>query len=640
MDFFAHQDEARRKTGLLIAYYVVAVVLIIIGVYLAFAGVFIGVKAQQSGEVEFGRLWNADLFLLVTGATVMIVALGTLSKVAQLRGGGASVARMLGGRPLNTNTNDPDERKILNIVEEMAIASGTPVPQVFILDDEPAINAFAAGFTPSNAVVAVTRGCIKELSRDELQGVIAHEFSHVLNGDMRLNIRLMGVLNGILVIAITGYWIMRTTMYSGRSRSRRKGSGVSIALLGLILMIIGYIGVFFGKLIKSAVSRQREFLADASAVQFTRNPAGIAAALKKIGGFSAGSRIRSAKAEEASHFFFGNGLGSSFLGLMSTHPPLQERIKRLDASFAAMRTAEGAQAGKASGTAATVSGFASGEEHMQADPDEVVARVGAPQAHHLAYARQIISQIPDSLAAAVREPFGARAVVYSLLLDDNSTIRTKQMERLKTAADAAVYEEVNKLGGAVANLNSAFMLPLVDLAIPALKDLSAAQYEQFKANVEKLVVADEEIDLFEYTLQRIITRHLEPSFANVKPTAIQYYDMKNLLKPAGDLLTCLALWGADTQEEAQTAFNIAVTRLEVDQPPCLGSVNAAGLNAVDEALTLLASASPTLKKKIVAACTACVAADGKITVEEAELLRSITDSLDCPLPPFVADIAA
>jgi len=635
MDFFAYQDEARRKTALLIVYYAIAVVLIVLGVYLAFAGIFVGARAKATGEVDLARLWNPDMFVWVTGGTLMVVILGTVFKISQLAGGGAAVARMLGGRTISGNTRDADERKILNIVEEMAIASGTPVPQVFILDNEPGINAFAAGVTPGNAVVAVTRGCVQQLSRDELQGVVAHEFSHIMNGDMRLNIRLMGVLNGILVIAITGYWIMRSTMHSGRSRSRGKGNSAPIALLGLALMGIGYVGVFFGKLIKSAVSRQREFLADASAVQFTRNPAGIAGALKKIGGFKAGSRIRSPNAEEASHFYFGNGLGRSFLNMMATHPPLEERISRIDASFEAESEAGTAAAAPAP---AAVSGFAAGGERLAADPDEVVARVGAPKAEHLAYAREIVSQIPEPLAVAVREPFGARAAVYALLLSDDGTVRSAQMARLKMSADELVYEEARNLRREVAGLNATFKLPLVDLAMPALKELSASQYEQFRANVDVLVKADEEIDLFEYALRGVLKRHLDPAFGKAKPAVIQYYDMKPLLKPAGELLTCLAYWGAEEQREAQRAFGSGVSRLQVETAPAMGAVETAGLDAVDSALVRLAGASPALKKNIVAACTACIAADGKVTVEEAELLRSVADSLDCPLPPFTARV--
>src|SRR6185503_5521388 len=266
---------------------------------------------------------------------------GSLYKIAALRSGGQAVGRLLGGRPLQPNTRDFKERRLLNVVEEMALASGLAVPTVYVLDQEKGINAFAAGFGPGDTVIGVTRGCLDLLSRDELQGVIGHEFSHALNGDMRLNLRLMGLLHGILVIAMIGYWILRTSGGSSSSSSSgsssKKSSGNQLAFLGLAFMVIGGIGVFFGRLIKSAVSRQREFLGDAAAVQFTRNPSSIAGALKKIGGLAAGSRIVNSHAEEASHLFFGNGMGKGFSvkldDMLATHPPLADRIKRIEPDF-------------------------------------------------------------------------------------------------------------------------------------------------------------------------------------------------------------------------------------------------------------------------------------------------------------------
>jgi len=294
MDFFERQDQARRSTRRLIAYFMLAVILIILSIYIAGITIFFGFNVNADPELPF-QWWNPDLFLWITGATLCVVVIGSLYKIFALSKGGEVVARWLGGRLIDSSTSDPQERRLLNVVEEMAIASGTPVPSVFLLEEEKSINAFAAGFTPADAVIGVTRGTLQILSRDELQGVIAHEFSHILNGDMRLNIRLIGVLNGILVIAMIGYVILSGT----RTSSSRKNGGGAAAILafGAALLVIGYVGVFFGKLIKSAVSRQREFLADASAVQFTRDPDGIAGALKKIGGLAHGSRIQNPKAE-------------------------------------------------------------------------------------------------------------------------------------------------------------------------------------------------------------------------------------------------------------------------------------------------------------------------------------------------------
>ena len=321
MDFFERQDQARRSTRRLIAYFMLAVILIILSIYIAGITIFFGFNVNADPELPF-QWWNPDLFLWITGATLCVVVIGSLYKIFALSKGGEVVARWLGGRLIDSSTSDPQERRLLNVVEEMAIASGTPVPSVFLLEEEKSINAFAAGFTPADAVIGVTRGTLQILSREELQGVIAHEFSHILNGDMRLNIRLIGVLNGILVIAMIGYAILRST----RTSSSKKNGGGAVLAFGVALLIIGYVGVFFGKFIKSAVSRQREFLADASAVQFTRDPDGIAGALKKIGGLAHGSRIQNPKAEEMSHLFFSDGKhgkASPFLSMRNRKPPVQ-----------------------------------------------------------------------------------------------------------------------------------------------------------------------------------------------------------------------------------------------------------------------------------------------------------------------------
>ncbi|HOB34044.1 MAG TPA: M48 family metallopeptidase, partial [Verrucomicrobiota bacterium] len=335
MDFFEQQDKARRNTRWLAIYFAAGVAFLVLAIYAAVLVIYSWAIAPGT-EVEGVRaapaLWNPRLFTGVAIGTLSVVFLGSLFKTMELSRGGSAVATMLGGRLVSPNTEDPDERRLLNVVEEMALASGVPVPQVYVLDNERGINAFAAGHSTSDAAIGVTRGCVQLLNRDELQGVIAHEFSHILNGDMRLNLRLMGLIFGILCIAVIGRILLRTGSRTYRLGARNRG-GNPLPLLGLALLLIGYVGVFFGRLIQAAVSRQREFLADASAVQFTRNPGGIAGALKKIGGLVYGSRLESAHAEEASHMFFGNGLSNAWFSLMATHPPLVERIRAIDPAF-------------------------------------------------------------------------------------------------------------------------------------------------------------------------------------------------------------------------------------------------------------------------------------------------------------------
>ena len=332
MDFFAQQEKTRKKTKWLVIYFILAVAAMIVAIYIASLLIFSGVQLHQhrfNDEQPQFDLWNPQIFLGVALGTIAVILIGSSYKTMALAAGGSAVSEMMGARLVSANTTDPDERKLLNVVEEMAIASGVPVPQVYVMDDENGINAFAAGHKPGDATVTVTRGCMKLLSRDELQGVIGHEFSHILNGDMRLNLRLMGTIFGILCLAIIGRILLQTARGGGRSRGQNP-----LPILGLALLIIGYIGVFFGRLIQAAVSRQREFLADASSVQFTRNPNGITGALKKIGGLGEnGSRLAHARSEELSHMFFSNGISEAFIGLLETHPPLDERIRAFDPNF-------------------------------------------------------------------------------------------------------------------------------------------------------------------------------------------------------------------------------------------------------------------------------------------------------------------
>ncbi|OVE76167.1 hypothetical protein BVX97_01900 [bacterium E08(2017)] len=631
MNFFEHQDQARRHTTALLGYYVLAVIMIMIAVYLVFAGMLVMTMSDvQQGSERLVKLWNPQLFTYVMGGTLLIVVLGSLFKIAQLSQGGKAVAEMLGGRLLNHSTSDPDEKKILNVVEEMAIASGTPVPPVYMMEREESINAFAAGFSPTDAVIGVTRGCIQQLSRDELQGVIAHEFSHILNGDMRLNIRLMGVLHGILVIALLGYWIMRSGAHSGGSK--KGGAGGAIAL-GLGLMVVGYIGVFFGNLIKSAVSRQREFLADASAVQFTRNPEGISGALKKIGGIKDGSKLKNNHAEEASHLFFSNGLKSSFLNAMATHPPLVERIKRIDPSFAGdFKVVATAPSGRSS---AAVSGFASGGNEFAIEPDAVVESIGAPTPEHVSQAVSLLSSIPEDLTNMAHEPFGARAIIYCMLLNEESQPRSVQLKRLADHADPAVYAETMKAMAIVEEMDSKSRMPLIDLAINSLKQLSESQYHAFMSNIDHLIRADEQVDLFEYTLQKIITRHLEPTFYKPKKPVIQFYDINGVERQCVDLLSCLAHWGADDDQEAAKAFSAGLDKLHLKSSPAILPSSHCGLQVVEDSLTTLDQSSPAVKRNVINACVSCIAVDGKVTVHEAELMRSVADALGCPVPPIL-----
>ena len=664
MDFFERQDQARRTTRRLIAYFMLAVILIILSIYIAGITIFFGFNVNTDPELPF-KWWNPDLFLWITGATVCVVVIGSLYKIFALSQGGEVVARWLGGRLIDSNTSDSQERRLLNVVEEMAIASGTPVPSVFLLEEERSINAFAAGFTPADAVIGVTRGTLQILSREELQGVIAHEFSHILNGDMRLNIRLIGVLNGILVIAMIGYAILRSTR---TSRSKKNG-GAAVLAFGVALLIIGYVGVFFGKFIKSAVSRQREFLADASAVQFTRDPDGIAGALKKIGGLARGSRIKGPKAEEMSHLFFSDGRhgkappllsmrshkASSAFSFMATHPPLETRIQRIDPSFdgrfpavhfpskEALETrdqkklaASAAQAA-AKPTASTPSGGAPAVPLIPMIPQQMTQLFGKLTEAHLAYATLLLAGLPSRLTARVREPSSARIIIFALLLSHDSETRRAQFQLLNESKDPLVSSEATlEASTLIDRCPPEARLPLVDLALPALRTLSLSQYQDFTGLVEKLMKADQKIDLFEFTLQHILRRHLDPHFNQTRPPAARYGSLTPLTHEISLLLSRLARAGQDSEEQAQQAFAQGVKELSGSRLKLSWLEQEDGFEALSNALDRLNRVTPLLKRRLLRACGVCVSHDDQVTLREGELLRAIADALDCPMPPFLA----
>jgi Zn-dependent protease with chaperone function len=575
-----------------------------------------------------------------TGAIILV---GTLYKTLQLASGGRAVAESLGGRWVNPESPAADERKLLNVVEEMALASGINVPDVFILEEEDGINAFAAGFTANEAVVAITRGALNRLTRDELQGVVAHEFSHILNGDMRLNIRLMGVLHGILLIALVGYVMMRSAG-SGRSSSRKKGNAtLYIVLLGLALWLIGYIGVFFAKLIKSAISRQREFLADASAVQFTRNPMGLAGVLRKIAG-AAGSQIASPAGEELSHMFFANGLGQSFLNLLATHPPIEERLKRLDPAGADVPAPSAATVDTGSPSAA---GFAPPPipgtpartgRSVSISLDGFRRQVGTTTPAHLEHISAMLNTLSDVVTSTLRSPAGAQAVIYSLTLSDDTTILTPQLDFIQSHAPSAVTQSVERVRGETARMAHDVRLPVAELSIRALRQMSPADFDSFHSNLLYLISIDNEVSLFEYTLLRMILRQLAPHFGRAKRPVIQYDNTQPILADCAVVLGTMARAGSSDPDAIRQSFRSGMQLLEAGgklPPTPLPSAEAATLETFDKSLEVLTRASPGIKRFVVDACTACVSCDEVITEEEGELLRAVADSLECPIPPLL-----
>jgi Zn-dependent protease with chaperone function/uncharacterized tellurite resistance protein B-like protein len=646
MNFFDYQDRARRWTRLLAVLYALAVVLIVLAVYAVAAVLLANIPAgaRQADDAALQGLWNPAVFIGSTLATLAILFGGTLYKVAELSGGGAVVARLMGGTPVAPQTADPDELRLRNVVEEMSIASGTPVPQLFVLPGETGINAFAAGLTPNDAAIAVTRGALRALSRDELQGVVAHEFSHILNADMRMNVRLMGILHGILMIALTGYGIMRVL---GRVRTGRgKGAGgvALLFLLGLAVMIIGYIGVFFANLIKAAIGREREYLADASAVQFTRNPMGLAGALKKIAAWRDGGRVDATQAAAASHFFIAEPGAMSWMNFLDTHPPLEERIRRLDPSFTGdlQDVTRELSSARPRQEPPVMPAFprAAALPSARTSVSGLANRVGAPEFQNVAYAAAILDAIPPDCRTAAATHHGAETILYALVLSRQANVRQKQMARLAARAPGHVYARIVFFDGRCGSMPEASRLPLADLAISALRGMDRQGYAAFRENLMAMVLADEEVDVFEFALLHMVARRLDRQFDIAPAPRTRYHSFDGL----GSSLACvfsLLVWnGTEDEGAARAAYAAGWEALGEPESERLRDRNDGRLKELEEHLDRLAELAPQLKARLLSACAAVAATDGHTSLHEAETLRAVADALDCPVPPFAPEAAA
>lgn len=656
MDFFQAQNDARKNTTRLVALFVVAVIALIlitnffVMIFLGMSSGYFGndfvngryvdrVLASGGGSTDilssafweaFLRGFNWQTFVNIGLAVTAVVAAASLYKIMALSAGGKVVAEMLGGRLISQNTEVLLERKVLNVVEEMAIASGLPVPPVYLLP-EAGINAFAAGFSPGDAVIGVTEGCLQHLNRDQLQGVIAHEFSHILNGDIRLNIRLMGLLHGILVVGIIGHHILRSVRHA---RKRRSDSAGATIVLGLGLMAIGSVGSFFGSLIKASVSRQREYLADASAVQFTRNPDGLADALKKIGSFADSSILENSSAPEVSHAFFANGVRSRLASLFATHPPLEERIRRIQPYWNGSFKAGRMQPPEA---AASENYFSqAGVPPAAADIAFAMNHIGCPHQQHLEHAHKLIGQIPAELIEAVREPYGARALIYTLVINKDSATRKIQLQHLKEQGDKGVYELTTQLLTTADTLNNQFRLPLIEVSIASMRQLSPAQYRLFKKNLAVLIKADNKVSLFQWSLQRIVFHYLEAEFVrhSIFAATAKYSKLSHLENEIALLLSLLAHAEHKSYHEAKKSFDAGKKQLPELDIKLLPRAKIA-LNGLDNAIERLTLLKPLLKPRVLKACAACIISNNNISIPEAELLRAFSAAMDCPMPLLV-----
>lgn len=623
MDFFEHQDQSRRKSRWLVLMFLVATAAIVVAVDVVVVALF-GVARDEGLRTALAA--NVELVTAASALTAVAILGGSAFRIAQLGSGGADVAKALGGVPVPPEAADLPRRRLRNVVEETALASGLPVPEVFLLEQESAINAFAAGNSPSDAAIAVTRGALEGLSRDELQGVIAHEFSHIGNGDMRLNLRLMGWLFGILLLALVGRGMLRAGARGGRGR----GSG-GMVLFGLALVVVGYIGVFAGRIIKAAVSRERERLADASAVQFTRNPPGLAGALKKIGGLSAGSRLQEAEAEEVSHMLFAKGLS----GFFDTHPPLVERIRALEpgfdpAEFERVKAAPDLEEEPAPTPAPEAGqGLAGGS----ITPALLLAAAGQPGPEALAAGHALHRAIPDDLKKAARTEDGARAVVAALVMSDEPSVRDEQRAVVRRWLDEHAAQRAADLGDSVQALAAPLRLPLFEMAWPALRHLSPQALADLRRAVRELVEADGRVTVFEFALARLLLVQIRELGSSGEPSRVR---LRNCHVELGDLFAVMARAGQPGETAARRAYEAGLAGLlPRDRPGYRPPEDWRA--ALHRALDRLDGLPSVIKRELVEALGTTCAHDGRLDPEQADLLRTVAASLHCPMPPLPLD---
>jgi Zn-dependent protease with chaperone function len=637
LNFFAAQDQARRSTRRFVILYLLATAGIALSVSLVIGFAFSFSEPVDDVGAYMSR--NIEIFVAAAVITLLVIGIATLVKTTQLRAGGGRVARDLGGTLVGENNMDPLHQRLRNVVEEMALASGVPVPEIYVLESELGINAFAAGYAPEDAAVAVTRGTLELLNRDELQGVIAHEFSHVLNGDMRLNIRLMGVLFGIVVLTIIG----RRILFS--MRHVRSRDGAKLVVVGFFiaagLILIGGLGVFFARIIKASVSRQREYLADASAVQFTRQTSGIANALKKIGGYSTGSHFHATEPEEVSHMLFGTG---SKLGFMfATHPPLTERIQALEPGFTpddyphvdyqAARTARQMEAAEQhAGVSAMAAVAASG-----VSPDSVVENVGHPSQEQIEVAGRLRRSIPENLYAAAHSSVDAYLLAIALILERDGHQLERQLSMVHEQLGEQRANRVKNLHAELAAIDATYRLPVLEIAFPALRQRKPAELDYIIDLSRRLIEVDGEIDLYEYCFHRVLTSSLQRAMHPARRRKNRRAIRTPVRSAAIDLLRLVAHHGHESDHDGEKAFR---TGLRVFGKWASNAVYESDrsfkASVMDKQLDLLTALNGNGRKMLVKAITAVIAHDGEITSSEGDLMRAVCATLEVPLPPILS----
>ena len=627
MDFFAQQDAARRTARILLWSFLAAVLVLIlltnaaVTAFLWFSqdyNVYGGSRGGWQGFLAMFTWQRTGTIGLAVTATVGVVV---LFKWAQLSTGGKAVAEGMGGRRILPQSSDPEERRCLNVVEEMALAATMPVPALYLLEEERGINAFAAGLSPADAVVAVTRGTLEQLKRHELEGVIAHEFSHILNGDMRLNIRLAALLKGITFLSDVGYILLRSG-HGARGRSGRDG-GNALPVLGMALWLLGLLGGLSAGFIKAAIGRQKEFLADASAVQYTRNPDTIGDALKVIGGYVPGTLVHAARASEMSHIFFGE-IRHRIWDTFASHPPLKQRIRRVDPGWDGQyiqrrRPAYGETAVSDPGVGRAAIALAAMGAATLAQAEAPVTDGGVGEGG---------PGLPEVLVHNSREPLGACALVCCLLFDRQDAMIRKQAAIVDASDIPGLARLAGQLRPAVARLAPPQRLPLLEMCLPALKAMSLPQYRRFKDTLLQLIHADQRVDLHEWCLYQLTRHYLDPEFLDFKPSRPRYASLQKVVYHLRTAISVLAWEGSG---EAAAVFRLAADELGFESLSILPR-DQCGVDAFGNAVTNLADCYPLLKPPLLKAMALAAGADGRLNAAEREIIASVAAVMDCPVP--------
>jgi Zn-dependent protease with chaperone function len=648
MDFFERERRVRAASRRLVVLFVLAV----LGITVLVNAAVLAAAASQ-GQATVQDLIGTSA--LVSGAVLLIIGGVSVIKTLTLRqGGGVKVAESLGGVPLPDIPTDPKLKRYRDVVEEIAIASSTPVPKLYYLPEEAGINAFAAGYTPADAAVCVTQGSLDRLNRDELQGVIAHEFSHIVNGDMRLSLRLIGVLAGILALWVVGHTVLYAgrmmTLLFGRSRDRVTGAigatGLGLLVLGFVVLVAGWLGVFFGRLIKAAFSRQREYLADASAVQYTRQTSGLTGALKKIGGLEAGSQLRSPKTENVSHMLFGEGKKAS--ALYATHPPLIQRIQVLEpgftpASLDELRKSWSAQPpdglqedyrmGFADTPAPQAASAASQAAPRRVDAREYTATVGNPTAASYEAGARIRKAIPENLAELAHNPTTAVPLIYGLVFDRNQDVRNVQYGIVARYHGRQMADESWRCGAELANLDPSLRLPLASIAFPLLRSRSEEQTRLVTVVLRELIHAESQVNVFEYCLGTLVFVGLHETLTSASPWSSKRQNLASAQNAISCLIAVLAQTANSDPSAAAAAFQAGISVVYPRARIPLLSVP--GVLALEQVWPLIDGLEGNDKATLIAAVVTTITADRVVTEEESELLRTVCGVLHCPVPPVV-----